>query len=71
MREQDPKDRILNFEEVPLGYNEIEAQQEALRCIDCKNQPCVAGCPVGIDLPAFLKLVGAKDFEGALTKIKE
>ena len=50
MREQDPKDRILNFEEVPLGYNESEAQQEALRCIDCKKKPCVAGCPVGIDI---------------------
>ena len=71
MREQDPKDRILNFEEVPLGYNEIEATTEALRCIDCKDKPCVAGCPVGIDIPAFLKLVGQKDFEGALTKIKE
>ncbi len=71
MREQAPMDRILNFEEVPLGYNEEEAQQEALRCIDCKNKPCVAGCPVGIDIPAFLKLVGEKDFEGALKKIKE
>ena len=71
MREQAPMDRILNFEEVPLGYNEIEATQEALRCIDCKNKPCVAGCPVGIDIPAFLKLVGEKNFEGALRKIKE
>jgi glutamate synthase (NADPH/NADH) small chain len=71
MREQDPKDRIMNFEEVPKGYNEEEAHQEALRCIDCKNKPCVAGCPVGIDIPAFLKLVGEKDFEGALKKIKE
>ncbi len=71
MREQAPMDRIMNFDEVPLGYNEIEAQQEALRCIDCKTKPCVAGCPVGIDIPAFLKLVGDKDFEGALKKIKE
>jgi len=71
MREQDPKERIYNFEEVPLGYNEIEATQEALRCIQCKNKPCQAGCPVGIDIPAFLKLVGEKDFEGALRKIKE
>ena len=71
MREQDPKDRIMNFDEVPKGYNEEEAHQEALRCIDCKNKPCVAGCPVGIDIPAFLKLVGEKDFEGALKKIKE
>ncbi len=71
MREQDPAARIFNFEEVPLGYNEQEATGEALRCIDCKDKPCVAGCPVGIDIPAFLQLVGAKDFEGALRKIKE
>ena len=71
MREQAPMDRILNFEEVPLGYNEIEATQEALRCINCKDKPCVQGCPVGIDIPAFLQLVGEKNFEGALRKIKE
>ncbi len=71
MREQAPMDRIMNFEEVPLGYNEIEATQEALRCINCKDKPCVAGCPVGIDIPAFLLLVGKKDYEGALRKIKE
>ena len=71
MREQEAAARIFNFEEVPLGYNEQEATQEALRCIDCKDKPCVAGCPVGIDIPAFLKLVGDKDFEGALRKIKE
>ena len=71
MREQNASERIFNFEEVPLGYNEEEATQEALRCIDCKNKPCIAGCPVGIDIPAFLALVGQKDFEGALRKIKE
>lgn len=71
MREQEAAARIYNFEEVPLGYNEQEATQEALRCIDCKDKPCIAGCPVGIDIPAFLKLVGEKNFEGALRKIKE
>jgi len=71
MREQKPQDRIFNFEEVPLGYNETEATQEALRCIQCKNKPCVQGCPVGIDIPAFLKLVGDKQYEAALRKIKE
>ncbi len=71
MREQPASERIFNFEEVPLGYNETEATQEALRCIQCKKKPCIAGCPVGIDIPAFLKLVGEKDFEGALRKIKE
>lgn len=71
MREQAAADRIFNFEEVPLGYDETEATQEALRCIQCKNKPCIAGCPVGIDIPAFLKLVGDRDYEGALRKIKE
>lgn len=71
MREQEAAARIFNFEEVPLGYNEQEATQEALRCIDCKDKPCVAGCPVGIDIPAFLKLVGEKNYEDALRKIKE
>lgn len=71
MREQAPMDRIMNFEEVPLGYTETEAHQEALRCIDCKTKPCVSGCPVGIDIPAFLRLVSDKDYEGALRKIKE
>jgi len=71
MREQAPMDRIMNFEEVPLGYTENEATEEALRCIDCKNKPCMTGCPVGIDIPAFLKLVGDRDFEAALRKVKE
>ena len=71
MREQPANERIFNFEEVPLGYNEEEATQEALRCIQCKNKPCIAGCPVGIDIPAFLELVGQKNYEGALRKIKE
>ncbi len=71
MREQAPKDRVLNFEEVPLGYTEVEAHQEALRCIDCRTKPCMSGCPVGIDIPAFLGLVSQKDFVGALKKIKE
>jgi glutamate synthase (NADPH/NADH) small chain len=71
MREQDPAQRIYNFEEVPLGYSEEEAVQEARRCIQCKNRPCIAGCPVGIDIPAFMRLVGEGDLEGALRKIKE
>ena len=71
MREQAPMDRIMNFEEVPLGYTEEEAHQESLRCLDCRDKPCIGGCPVGIDIPAFLQLVAKKDFEGALRKIKE
>ncbi len=71
MRERPAAERILDFDEVPLGYNEEEAVAEAQRCIQCKNMPCIPGCPVGIDIPAFLDLVGKKDFAGALQKIKE
>jgi glutamate synthase (NADPH/NADH) small chain len=71
MREQPPAERIFNFEEVPLGYTEGEALQEAQRCIQCKNKPCVPGCPVGVDIPAFMDLVGQGNFEGALRKMKE
>ncbi|MEW6071526.1 MAG: NADPH-dependent glutamate synthase [Planctomycetota bacterium] len=71
MREQSPADRIFNFEEVPLGYSPDEAQSEALRCAQCKEKPCIPGCPVGIDIPAFMRLVGDGDWAGALRKIKE
>ena len=71
MREQAATARIYNFEEVPLGYNEEEATQEALRCIQCKDRPCIRGCPVGIDIPGFLALVGERQYEDALRKIKE
>ena len=54
VREQDPKERATNFEEVCLGYNQEEAMQEASRCINCKNAQCVKGCPVAIDIPAFI-----------------
>jgi len=55
VREQDPKVRATNFEEVCLGYNLEEAQEEASRCIQCKNPKCVAGCPVFIDIPGFIQ----------------
>ncbi len=71
MREQPASERIYNFEEVPLGYTPEEARLEAQRCLLCKDKPCVAGCPVGVDIPAFQQLVMAGDFEGALRKIKE
>ena len=54
VREQDPKVRAHNFEEVCLGYDEAEAVQEAQRCLGCKKPMCVAGCPVGIDIPGFI-----------------
>ncbi len=57
VREQDPKVRATNFKEVCLGYNEEEARLEASRCLSCKNPQCVTGCPVGINIPAFIKCV--------------
>ncbi len=71
MREQPPEQRIYNFEEVPLGYTPEEAQREASRCVQCKNQPCVAGCPVGVPIPEVMKLVALGEFEEALRKIRE
>ncbi len=65
IREQDPKVRAANFEEVCLGYNEEEAVEEAKRCLQCKKPLCVQGCPVSIDIPAFIKKVTERDFEGA------
>ena len=69
VREQDPKVRATNFEEVCLGYNAEEAMEEASRCINCKNAKCIQGCPVAIDIPAFIKEVKEGDFEGAYKTI--
>lgn len=57
VREQDPKVRATNFEEVCLGYNKEEAMAEAERCLTCKNAKCIQGCPVAIDIPGFIKEV--------------
>lgn len=65
VREQDPKVRATNFEEVCLGYNKEEAMEEASRCINCKNAKCVQGCPVSIDIPAFIKEVKEGNIEEA------
>jgi glutamate synthase (NADPH/NADH) small chain len=70
MPEQDPKERIRNFREVPLGYTEELAIQEALRCLQCKKPTCIAGCPVNIDIPGFIDLVAKGDFLGAARRIK-
>lgn len=71
MPEQDPKVRARNFDEVPLGYTPNMAKIEALRCIQCKNRPCMEGCPVEIDIPGFIALIAEGDFLGAIRKIKE
>lgn len=71
MPEQNPQVRSRNMEEVPLGFDELSAQLESLRCLECKNKPCVEGCPVHIDIPAFISLIREGDFEGAIAKIRE
>ena len=65
MPTQDPKVRAHNFDEVALGYDEATAVAEASRCLNCKNQPCVSGCPVNIHIPDFLKQVREGNFEEA------
>jgi glutamate synthase (NADPH/NADH) small chain len=71
MPEQEPKVRAKNFEEVPFGYSPETAMREASRCIQCKNPGCMTGCPVEIDIPAFINRVKEGDFKGAIAKIKE
>ena len=68
---QPAKERIKNFFEVALGFSKAEAEKEASRCLQCKNPACVKGCPVGIDIPAFIKLIKEGKQKGALEKIKE
>ena len=65
MPTQDPCVRARNFDEVALGYTEETALAEAVRCLNCKNMPCVEGCPVNIHIPAFIEKVKEGDFEAA------
>ena len=65
VREQDPKVRATNFEEVCLGYNQEEAMEEATRCLNCKNAKCIEGCPVSINIPAFVQEVKEGNIEEA------
>ena len=65
VREQEPKVRAANFQEVCYGYNEEEAVAEAARCLNCKNAKCTGGCPVSIDIPAFVQEVKGHNFEEA------
>ena len=68
---QKPEVRRRNFNEVALGYTEEEALEEASRCLECQKPQCIQGCPVEIDIPAFVKLMKEKNFAGAIKKIKE
>ena len=71
MPEQDPKVRARNFEEVTLGYTEEMAINEAQRCLNCKHMPCVAGCPVNVQIPKFISLIAQGKFGDACAAIKE
>ncbi len=71
MPEQDPRERVKNFREVPHGLTPELAMTEARRCIACPKPKCTAGCPVEVDIPAFIALVAEGDFIGAARKIKE
>jgi glutamate synthase (NADPH/NADH) small chain len=71
MPEQEPKVRARNFDEVPFGYTPELAQLEASRCLQCKKPKCIEGCPVEIEIPAFIKLISEGDFAGAARKLKE
>ena len=70
MPEQEPLVRARNFEEVARGYTEEMAINEAQRCLNCKNSPCVTGCPVNVKIPRFIQKLAAKDFAGAYEIIK-
>ncbi len=71
MKERSVAERIRDFEEVPLGYTPEEAMEEAKRCIQCKKPLCIGECPVGVDIPSFLKLAAEGKFDEAAKKIKE
>jgi len=71
MPEQPPEIRVKNFDEVAQGYRLEDALVEAERCLDCPDQPCVRGCPVGIDIPGFIRKLGAKNFHGAYDVITD
>jgi len=70
MPEQEPSVRSGNFREVALGYTEEQALNEAARCLNCKNMPCVSGCPVNVRIPEFIQKIAQKDYAGAAAIIK-
>lgn len=71
MPSQPHEERIKNFDEVPYGYTEAQAIKESQRCIQCKKPMCINGCPVGINIPEFIKKISERDFIGAAKIIKE
>ncbi|MFA7671691.1 MAG: dihydropyrimidine dehydrogenase, partial [Sphaerochaetaceae bacterium] len=71
MPNQDPAERITNMNEVALGYTESQVKVESLRCLQCKNAPCIQGCPVGINIPLFIEKAAQGDFAGSVAVIRE
>lgn len=71
MPSQSPEARIKNMQEVTNGYFEEQTQVEALRCLQCKNAPCIKGCPVLIDIPGFIKAITEKDYQKSIDIIKK
>ncbi|MGD9840716.1 MAG: NADPH-dependent glutamate synthase [Candidatus Bipolaricaulis sp.] len=71
MRERDPQARTRTFDEVPSGYTPDEAQEEAARCLQCRDAPCMNGCPVNIHIPKFIREIREGDFRAAIATIKQ
>jgi len=71
MPSQEPAERVRNMSEVALGYSENQVRVEALRCLQCASAPCIKGCPVRINIPAFIKKAAEGDFAGSVAVIKE
>nr|MDA3821310.1 hypothetical protein [Bacteroidales bacterium] len=64
-------DRVCNMEEVAIGYSEAQVKVEALRCLQCKNAPCIKGCPINIDIPRFIDAASRGDYATSVAVIKE
>lgn len=71
MDKREPKDRIQSFGEVALGFTVEQAEREARRCLTCANPQCTKGCPVGVEIPSFIKLIKEKKYIEAIRKVKE
>lgn len=71
MQEQTASERVKNFKEVPFGYTEEQAVEEAKRCLQCKKPFCVSGCPVEIDIPGFIQKIADRDFKNAIKILKK